>query len=45
MNFGFISGLTKNLGILTGNKETPIDDKFADMSKEDLVTTATILQA
>ena len=44
MNFGFISGLTKNLGILTGNKETPIDDKFADMSKEDLVTTATILQ-
>lgn len=44
MNFGFISGLTKNLGILGGNKETPVDDKFADMSKEDLITTATILQ-
>ena len=44
MNFGFISGLTKNLGILTGNKETPVDDKFSDMSKEDLITTATILQ-
>ena len=44
MNFGFISGLTKNLGILGGNKDTPVDDKFADMSKEDLITTATILQ-
>ena len=44
MNFGFISGLTKNLGILTGNKETPVDGKFSDMSKEDLITTATILQ-
>ena len=44
MNFGFISGLTKNLGILTGNKETPVDGKFSDMSTEDLITTATILQ-
>lgn len=40
----FIDSFRKNLGILTGKHEQTIHEKFTDMSHEDLLSTASILQ-